>query len=266
MILALLMLVAIAGTKMSAQVTVGSDLSPERAALLDLKSQVPDTDNATTDEGGLLLPRVKLVDRSTLEPFIGTTDPDWINDATSQVKKKHTGLVVYNITNDATADLASGFYYWNGVLWIRMVTELPTSQLNLRNLQSSTASIQGGPDGSGGATLNFGTITIPEDGSYAFNFRMYGPIESITSDPQRCIYYLSVWVDGVLKDIAEINIYAYMPTHYRYTYSVALGCSASAGQTVTFKLSNYYAPDSWTLISSNSNTAANRTSMIWWKL
>ena len=72
-------------SSLSAQVTVGSDISPSRATLLELKSQqtvgtitaVTDAGNVTSTTGGFLLPRVKLVSTATLEPFITTTDPEY---------------------------------------------------------------------------------------------------------------------------------------------------------------------------------------------
>ncbi|MDR2056934.1 MAG: hypothetical protein LBP83_01365 [Dysgonamonadaceae bacterium] len=100
--------------KAVAQVTIGMIEEPNRAALLDLKTQAPSTpDGPTTDlgGGGLQLPRVFLVDRKTLEPFIPTTDPDWGED----LKKKHTGLEVYNLS--ITNGLKAGVYYWDGSQW-----------------------------------------------------------------------------------------------------------------------------------------------------
>jgi len=250
----------------NAQVTIGSDIVPERAALLDLKSQAPNANNATTDKGGLLLPRVELVDRSTLEPFIAA--------ATAAEKKNHTGLTVYNVTTNAAKDLAPGFYYWNGATWMTMITTLPAvqnSMLSQRNLQTTTVSELGNSMGTGAVPLDFETITIPESGNYAFNFRLYGDIDRSGSlnNPQRCIYYISLWLDGVLADIAEINIRAFVPETATniYTYSVTLGTYASAGQTVTIKWAHHSStPYPWSLTGNPTGISAARTSMIWWKL
>jgi hypothetical protein len=122
------------GSSMYAQVTFGSIIEPRRAALLDLKarqgatgtvSSVTDDDNITSalGDGGILLPRVKLVNVNTLEPFIPTTDPDYIAD-TDNLRERLAGLMVYNITdNGVGSTLYPAVYTWNGALWV-------TSQIN----------------------------------------------------------------------------------------------------------------------------------------
>ncbi|MDH6310873.1 hypothetical protein M2451_003684 [Dysgonomonas sp. PFB1-18] len=107
----LLFLIAI---ELQAQVTVGSGTEPNKAALLDLKTQdasnptsVTDDSNITTTTGGLLLPRVKLTSLTSLEPFIiGATETD---------KIKHAGLLVHNI--NATNMFKQGTYQWDGTQW-----------------------------------------------------------------------------------------------------------------------------------------------------
>ncbi len=105
-------------TCVSAQVTIGSGNPPAKGALLDLKDKEPENNNITSETGGLLLPRVGLVNRSTLQPFIAN-DQDFINN-TGKVKDIHTGLVVYNLTNDFDKNLCPGIYNWNGNLWERL--------------------------------------------------------------------------------------------------------------------------------------------------
>lgn len=113
---------------LEAQVTIGSGIAPTRAALLEIKEKqtqnannVGDTESATS--GGLLLPRVKLVSTSTLEPFIPTTDPDWDGGTKEkELKLSLVGLMVYNIKSDGT-NLYPGIYSWNGGAWV-------TSQAN----------------------------------------------------------------------------------------------------------------------------------------
>ena len=240
---------------LQAQITVGSELSPNDGALMDMKQYA--SSNKITSTKGLNFPRVALQDPYKLEPCATTTTAN---------KYAHQGLIVYH--TDASI-MDEGIYYWNGANWIRMVTELPKSQLNLLNQTASSTSDAGTSTGSGGVTLNFPAITIPDDGSYAFNFRFYGEIADVVTEPQRCVYYLSAWADNgstvTMVDIAEINIYAYISSpSRRYTYSVALGCTVNAGDKITFKLSHMGAFP-WTLLGGGSNTAA-RTSMIWWKL
>jgi uncharacterized protein (TIGR02145 family) len=117
--------------RLSAQVTVGSDIAPNKATLLDLKMQqlsasvtaVTDEANVTSTSGGLLLPRVKLINISTLQPFIATDDPDY----TAEFKLRHAGLLVYNITSNGT--LEPGIYIWTGIQWATYTTTVSPSSI-----------------------------------------------------------------------------------------------------------------------------------------
>jgi hypothetical protein len=109
--------------KLSAQVTIGTFIEPEKAALLDIKDKDADRNNETTSKGGLGLPRVRLVNRNTLEPFIPVSDQEWIANS-DKLKEHHAGLMVYNINvtpvNDQSiADemFRQGIYIWNGERW-----------------------------------------------------------------------------------------------------------------------------------------------------
>ncbi|MDR2948605.1 MAG: hypothetical protein LBV71_05305 [Prevotella sp.] len=109
-----------------AQVTIGSGIPPTRAALLDLKVKqaagtVPSVDDDTNitagkSDGGLLLPRVKLVNTKTLEPFIPVDDPEFVNN-TNSLREKHAGLIVYNLAEDDSKDLCPGLNQWDGEQW-----------------------------------------------------------------------------------------------------------------------------------------------------
>ncbi|MDR2951030.1 MAG: hypothetical protein LBV71_17730 [Prevotella sp.] len=116
-----------------AQVTVGSNNPPAKAALLEIKNIEPndpasptDANNITVNDkgGGLGLPRVKLVNINTLQPFI-PTGTDWTNN-TDKVKEKHAGLMVYNIYvspdgEDADKTFSQGIYVWDGAKWKKMM-------------------------------------------------------------------------------------------------------------------------------------------------
>jgi hypothetical protein len=377
-----------------AQVTIGSGNPPERAALLDLKTQTPDGDNVTSDQGGFVLPRVKLVDPETFEPFILTTDAGWQSPTSrDELKRLHTGLQVYNLTanndfkpgiyfwdgsrwkavtpddpsliafnglskngnelllggtlsqattltsgahnlllnaqgagkvsigstpvspsallevnttnkgfllprvalasntdaltipapatgliayNTATnATITPGLVSWDGTRWLKMVTEIPKvegSTVQRANLiPSSLSTLVGSQDGSGGVLLNFGPLTIPEDGSYAFSFRLYGfamgdGTAGATVNMRKSAYFFSLWSGATLKDIAEIDLVVYTESELSQTYTIVMAGSFSKGDTPTFKLSHYYEGEkAWRLIG-GTDMAANRTSMVWWKL
>jgi len=112
----------------SAQVTIGSDKEPVRAALLDLKTQLPGADYETSGEGGggLVLPRVKLTNNTTLDPFIDSAlDTEWNhsdNNVVTKLKRSHTGLMVYNLNDNPKASnenerFVIGIYVWDGAKW-----------------------------------------------------------------------------------------------------------------------------------------------------
>lgn len=92
------------------QVTIGSGIAPVRAGMLDIKDQEPDADNVTSKSGGIVLPRVELMNLSTLEPFMETSIVDYDKE-----KKIHTGMLVYNMTN--TSSITPGLYFWDGTKW-----------------------------------------------------------------------------------------------------------------------------------------------------
>jgi len=122
---------------MYGQVTIGSNDAAQKAALLEVKSTdavgVPlpnptsptDPNNVTSDKGGIGLPRVQLVDITTLDPFINSTsDADWLNPAKrTEIKMKHAGLMVYNIyvspktVTDPDKKFKQGTYVWDGEQW-----------------------------------------------------------------------------------------------------------------------------------------------------
>ena len=90
----------------SAQVTIGSDATPEKAALLDLKSISGSNGGVSTDKGGLMLPRVDIQDVNVLNVF---NMPE-LQDADKQA---HTGLTVYNVGTK----IDKGIYVWDGATW-----------------------------------------------------------------------------------------------------------------------------------------------------
>lgn len=107
-----ILLVAVTGVgSVYGQVTVGADVEPAKAALLEVKSQAADAStNVTSTTGGLGLPRVSLVSATTMQPFIVS--------ATADEKTAHTGLMVYNL--NTTAPFSAGIYVWDGAKWIQV--------------------------------------------------------------------------------------------------------------------------------------------------
>jgi hypothetical protein len=104
-------ILVITSLNVKAQVTIGSAGAPEKGMLLQLKTKTADaTTNETVDEtgGGIGFPRVNLVDKATLQPFITTTP-------TPDEKRLHTGTVVYNLST--SNGFLPGLYVWDGEKW-----------------------------------------------------------------------------------------------------------------------------------------------------
>lgn len=148
-----------------AQVTIGSGVPPAKTALLQLKDQPADSENVTSTEGGLLLPRVKLVDINTLEPFLDTSYVDY-----DQEKKLSIGLMVYNINESAGDNIYPGIYCWDGEKWTESTA-------------SSGESPGGGVNSQGAVKLDIyqsGFITL--SGSQSYGLLMKN--QNVNIDPQ----------------------------------------------------------------------------------
>jgi hypothetical protein len=99
-----------------AQVTIGLNETPIKGGLLELKDRIADADNVTSVSGGMVLPRVRLLSETTLEPFIAPADPEWNPSNQQQTQLDHIGLTVYNLTNNA--NFHAGIYFWSGAKWL----------------------------------------------------------------------------------------------------------------------------------------------------
>jgi hypothetical protein len=153
----LISLICLVSTQiLKSQVTVGSFNEPVKAALLDLKTKNADTNNVTVENngrGGLVLPRVKLVDKTTLEPFISKTSDDW-KKKESEMKKLHIGMMVYNL--ETGKGFSPGIYVWEASGWVK-------NEVNATNgLTIANDSIKLG------GTLNSNTTIIQKKHSIAF--------------------------------------------------------------------------------------------------
>lgn len=110
--IALVFFILILSQNILSQVTIGLGEAPERVALLQLKDQSSDSSYVTATKGGLLLPRVRLLNINTLEPFMSPSDTEYDKE-----KKLSMGLVVYNINESLDDNLHTGVYYWSGEKW-----------------------------------------------------------------------------------------------------------------------------------------------------
>ena len=109
-------------------------------ALLEIRNKQQDLTGVTdvrdpkmvsSDKGGLLLPRVELVSLASLEPFIATTDPSWMNATKKQeLSLSLAGLMVYNIAVSGNK-IYPAIYVWSGTSWI--TSQQSASQLVVDN-------------------------------------------------------------------------------------------------------------------------------------
>lgn len=103
-----------------AQVTIGSDVSPNKGTLLDLKEKEPtdpSVDN-TTSHKGLGMPRVILTDVDKLKPMYTYADAATTPD--TDAKKNHIGLAVYAVEKFGVRPniYCPGLYVWDGDVWV----------------------------------------------------------------------------------------------------------------------------------------------------
>lgn len=100
----------------SAQVTIGSNIPPEKGALVDLKQTISDPTNSTNASKGMLLPRVYLTDLNSLSPLVDINSPNY-----TDLKLSHEGITVYNMNNaGGTTGLEEDIYYWDSEKWERI--------------------------------------------------------------------------------------------------------------------------------------------------
>lgn len=134
---AILLLLPLAGT--TAQVTIGSDLSPNKGALLDIKEYEPDANN-TTARRGLILPRVNLTDLNSLKD---------IPDANQNDKVAYTGLVVYNAreykvnAGCSFTTIPASTYVWTGENWINLSGKGGSTSSGSDNIDPNNIEAQG---------------------------------------------------------------------------------------------------------------------------
>lgn len=116
-------------TSIFAQVTIGSNNSPNLGALLDLKEENNPTGGATASKG-LGMPRVKLLSLTITNPLTGvasTIDGAPTNELWNE--DEHIGLMVYHI-DDCTLN-GKGLYAWTGDTWTKLSNNFELAGLHL---------------------------------------------------------------------------------------------------------------------------------------
>ena len=120
------------------QVTIGSDVSPVKGALLELKEYNTSADNQTADKG-LLYPRMILTDKNELYPMYDPLDADYTDVSKKDlILKSHIGLTVYNVKENG--DFREGLHVWNGSVW-RRIEDKAIIQPSITSLLCSSISV-----------------------------------------------------------------------------------------------------------------------------
>ncbi len=118
----------------TAQVTIGSNVSPEGGSVLDIKEFAAKSENQTSDKG-VVLPRVLLTNKNELYPMYwdSNTNSEVAEYASDKVnlKTKHVGMTVFNVTN--AGDFVSGVHTWTGTEW-RKIDDSPVIQPQITSL------------------------------------------------------------------------------------------------------------------------------------
>lgn len=152
------------------------------------------------------------------------------------------------------------------------------------NLTSNTNINTGDASGTGGNVLAWtlgsnpssSNITLPETGTYIFTFRLYGhnnettSSANVTQDASNS-YYINAFKNNNLVFTQEFLLHtAGFVTNGPYesmTYSITVPVSGTANDTVYFTVGKKTGGSNIPLtLVSGSNTQANRTSMVFWKL
>ena len=139
------------------QVTIGSISDPQKGALLDLKEQDEGNGNANSEKG-LILPRVSLVEITSLSPMLTGSEPDYKN-----LKPEYTGLTVYNV--NANSPFEKGIYIWDGTKWNSMKASSQSSSIAAKN----GLSLSGSNTVKLGGSLEKTTILNLDDHNLIFN-------------------------------------------------------------------------------------------------
>jgi len=87
---------SVAGNIHAQQIAVGVN-TPHPSAALDV----------TSSDRGAIFPRVSLVN---------------VTNGLTPVNTPVTGLLVYNINNSVTGGDGEGYYYWDGAMWVKLIT------------------------------------------------------------------------------------------------------------------------------------------------
>ncbi|MDR0506252.1 MAG: hypothetical protein LBH32_05500 [Dysgonamonadaceae bacterium] len=154
------------------QVTIGSNVTPEKGAIIDIKQKDSNPDPLNRVEGdlenstkGLLIPRVYLIKYDSLAPLY-TSPP-----ATDVEKLKATGMVVYNLNRSLIAGIEDGFVQWNGKEWTAYSGGAALSDFSIIDCDSIT--VNGYYSKMSPLSSMSHTLTVPVDVKRSGHYNIY---------------------------------------------------------------------------------------------
>ncbi|MDR0371662.1 MAG: hypothetical protein LBH80_07430 [Prevotellaceae bacterium] len=117
----LLVTILIFALPSQAQIVIGSNETPVKGALLQVKDKTGVTDDSENAAKGIVFPRVRLEQKNQLYPML-KNDPDYPGNKAA-IDKQHTGMLVYNTyespssVTDKNLIFKKGVYVWTGADW-----------------------------------------------------------------------------------------------------------------------------------------------------
>lgn len=284
-----------ATTRIQPRTTIGSNIAPPTAAILNLQTQPDATGGGVNANGGFMLPRVVLTDNNSLKPFIAS-------GGTIAEKNNHKGMQVYHIGGNG---FDSGVYTWNGANWMRYIDVLPTNSSRIFWLTQNT--IAGSADGTNfnnmtsmtfsedKSTLIPSSIILPETGSYAFAvriFQRYAPVgnpnnivlNALPGTNAKNVIYVGLFVNNVCKDIQILfghiaNFVGQANADNASMLTAVLSLSGNANDVIDIRYGSYYYNSQYTVsgitytpcalalpLSMLGQLGTDATNMVFWKL
>ena len=132
----LLFLIGLGTANIKAQVRIGGDGAPNRAAVLDLNAD--DSVTPSANKGAVALPRISLA-----------TTTAQLNGVTPII-----GMLVYNTNSSVIGGSGTGLYYFDGTRWLRVEVNTTSTPIISLALVLDTSL----------------TVTAPANGPYQLSF------------------------------------------------------------------------------------------------
>lgn len=178
-----------------------------------------------------------------------------------------TGMVVYNTQAAGIYpyNTLPGYYLYTGYKWERLRTNAYLGVSETRTLKTAATSTST-TDSGVGTTLDFGNLTIFEDGAYAFSFNVYAT-SSTTAIPdaiKRGILYIYVLKKSEGQSsfsnykTIEVNP-SLFPNGQSFTITAIAGMELKSQDQLMFTTKHYSTYPSITY-------TADRSYMVFWKL